>query len=332
MTAAAAVTGAGIGAGEPGTETGAAIGEGPGTMTGAGAGASAGIATRARTLLELVRAPAALTVLGDTLAGAAASGRHAAPGRTVRLAFASTCLYWAGMALNDYADREVDAEERPHRPLPSGRISPRTALATAAALTGAGLAAAAADGRDSLAVAAPLAATVWAYDLSLKNTPYGPAAMAAARGLDVLMGAGARGARRALAPAALLAGHTYAVTAVSRKETLGAGASLPAGALAATGAVGLVAAALTPATAGPVRRATSTVLLGGYVLAAGSAQLTATVHPDATRLKRAVGAGIHAMIPLQAALTARGGSVRAALTLLAAYPLAKRLSRKVSPT
>ncbi|MFG2840920.1 SCO3242 family prenyltransferase [Streptomyces zaomyceticus] len=295
-------------------------------------GTAAAFVTRTRTALELLRAPAALTVLGDTLAGAAASDRPATAGRRARLALASTCLYWAGMALNDYTDREVDAEERPHRPLPSGRISPRAALATATALTGAGLAAAAADGPDSLAVAVPLAATVWAYDLSLKNTPYGPAAMAAARGLDVLMGAGARGVRHALAPAALLAGHTYAVTAVSRKETLGAGASLPAAALAATGTVALLTAALTPPPARRAHRAMSTALLGGYVLAAGSAQLTATVRPDATHLRRAVGAGIHAMIPLQAALTVRGGSVRAVLPLLAAYPLAKRLSRKVSPT
>ncbi|MFF8835851.1 SCO3242 family prenyltransferase [Streptomyces sp. NPDC015130] len=289
------------------------------------------IGAKARAFAELVRAPAALTVLGDTLAGAAASGRPAAP--TGRLAAASTCLYWAGMALNDYADREEDAEERPARPVPSGRVSPRAALATATALTAAGLtAAAAAGGRDTLAVAVPLAATVWAYDLGVKNTRYGPAAMAAARGLDVLMGAGARRARRALAPAALLAGHTYAITAVSRRETLGAGASLPAGALAATGAVGLVTAALTPPATARAHRVVSTALIGGYALAAGSAQLAATVRPDATHLKRAVGAGIHAMIPLQAALTARGGSVRTALSLLAAYPLARSLSRKVSPT
>ncbi|WP_043229246.1 SCO3242 family prenyltransferase [Streptomyces sp. NRRL F-5193] len=291
-----------------------------------------GAAAKARALAELVRAPAALTVLGDTLAGAAASGRPAAPGRTARLAAASTCLYWAGMALNDYADREVDAEERPHRPVPSGRISPRTALVTAAALTGAGLTAAASAGRDALAVAVPLAATVWAYDLALKHTPYGPAAMATARGLDVLMGAGAHRARRGLVPAALLAGHTYAVTAVSRRETLGASASLPAGALAVTGAVGLAAASLTPPATARAHRAAQAVLLGGYALAAGSAQLAAAVRPDAPRIERAVGAGIHAMIPLQAALTARGGSVRAALALLTAYPLARSLARKVSPT
>ncbi|MGW4892867.1 SCO3242 family prenyltransferase [Kitasatospora sp. NPDC004240] len=306
-----------------------------GTDTAAAArtdGRGPGAAAKARAVLELVRAPAALTVLGDTLAGAAASGQPVTARRTARLAAASACLYWAGMALNDYADRHLDAEERPARPLPSGRIGPRTALATATALTAAGLTAAATAGRDTLAVAVPLAATVWAYDLALKDTPYGPAAMAAARGLDVLMGAGALRTREALAPAALVAGHTYAVTAVSRRETLGAGAALPAGALAATGAVGLIAAALTPPTATRAHRAATTVLLGGYVCAAGSAQLAATVRPDATHLRRAVVAGIHAMIPLQAALTARGGSPRAALPLLAAYPLARSLSRKVSPT
>ena len=76
----------------------------------------------ARDLAELVRAPAALSVPGDVVAGAAAAGaplRHA-PG----LAGASVLLYWAGMAANDWADRALDAVERPERPIPSGRIPP----------------------------------------------------------------------------------------------------------------------------------------------------------------------------------------------------------------
>ncbi|MEU6973472.1 SCO3242 family prenyltransferase [Kitasatospora aureofaciens] len=285
--------------------------------------------TGPRVLAELVRAPAALTVLGDTLTGAAAAGRgHGL--RAVRLAAASTCLYWAGMALNDYADRHVDAEERPDRPIPSGRVSPGTALATASVLTGAGLALAA--GRRTLPIAVPLAAAVWAYDLKLKNTPFGPAAMATTRGLDVLMGAGTSRWRGAAPSAAVIACHTYTVTLVSRQETYGATASLPAGALAATTALSLGAAGLCPPVVDPARRATSTALLGGYLLAAGAAQLAAIVRPDAAHLRRAVGAGIHAMIPLQAALIARTGRLRAALPLLAAYPLARRLARKVSPT
>ncbi|MFD8972912.1 SCO3242 family prenyltransferase [Streptomyces sp. NPDC059593] len=292
--------------------------------------------TGPRALVELVRAPAALTVPGDILAGAAAAGRPFR-GSTAGLAAASVCLYWSGMALNDYADRDVDAKERPGRPIPSGRVAPRTALAVATALTGTGLAlAATAGGRRALGVAVPLAATVWAYDLRLKDTPYGPAAMATARGLDVLMGAvtgTGTGAWRSALPAALaVAGHTYALTTVSRKEVEGATASLPAAALATSVALSLTTSASTAARTDRARRAATTALLGGYLAAAGPAQLQAVARPDAARLQRVVAAGIHALIPLQAALTARHGSPRAVLSLLAAYPLARRLSRKVSPT
>ncbi|AVH60999.1 hypothetical protein C4B68_06130 [Streptomyces dengpaensis] len=136
----------------------------------------------------MLRLPALFTVPGDALAGAAAVGARPNP-RTLLAIGSSLCLYGAGMALNDWADRAEDAVERPHRPLPSGRIHPAAALAAAGALTAAGLALAARAGRPSLAVAVPLAATVWAYDLTLKRTPAGPAAMATARGLDVLLGA-----------------------------------------------------------------------------------------------------------------------------------------------
>ena len=61
--------------------------------------------------------------------------------RTAGLVASSSCLYLAGMALNDYADRDVDAVERPGRPIPSGRVSPEFALGLAGALTaGAGAA------------------------------------------------------------------------------------------------------------------------------------------------------------------------------------------------
>lgn len=192
---------------------------------------------------ELLRLPALFTVPGDALAGAAAAGVRPGP-RTLLAIGSSLCLYEAGMALNDWADRAEDAAERPHRPLPSGRIRPAAALTAAGALTGAGLALAAGAGRPALAVAAPLAATVWAYDLALKHTPAGPAAMAAARGLDLLLGAAATGGgtRAALPCAALLGSHTLAVTAVSRRETTGGSVLAPLAALATTGALtGLVA-------------------------------------------------------------------------------------------
>ncbi|MEU5160034.1 SCO3242 family prenyltransferase [Streptomyces sp. NPDC020875] len=153
------------------------------------------IGDRARAWAELFRVSAVLSVPGDALAGAAARGLR--PDRGTLLAVgASVCLYEAGMALNDWADRAEDAAERPHRPVPSGRIAPAAALAAATALTATGLALAARAGRPAAAVATALAATVWSYDLHWKHTRFGPAAMAGARALDLLLGATATGGAR----------------------------------------------------------------------------------------------------------------------------------------
>ncbi|MET9541488.1 SCO3242 family prenyltransferase, partial [Streptomyces sp. NPDC006553] len=219
---------------------------------------------------ELLRVSALFSVPGDALAGAAAAGVR--PGRGTLCAIgASLCLYEAGMALNDWADRAEDAAERPHRPLPSGRIAPSAALAASAALTAAGLALASRAGRPPLAVATALAATVWAYDLGLKHTPAGPGTMATARVLDLLLGAtastgGNGGPRRravhALPSAALLGAHTYAVTAVSRHETQGGSTRTPLAALAVTLAVAGAAAGEGLGT----RPATTTVSSDGLML------------------------------------------------------------------
>ncbi|QHY99332.1 prenyltransferase [Streptomyces sp. S4.7] len=141
-----------------------------------------------RAWAELLRVSALFTVPGDALAGAASAGVR--PNRGTALAVgASLCLYEAGMALNDWADRDEDAVERPHRPIPSGRITPNAALAAAGGLTATGLLLASRAGRPALALSTALAATVWAYDLRLKHTAAGPVAMGAARTLDVLLGA-----------------------------------------------------------------------------------------------------------------------------------------------
>ncbi|MET8976994.1 SCO3242 family prenyltransferase [Streptomyces sp. NPDC004539] len=284
-------------------------------------------------LAKLVRLPAASSVPGDVLAGAVAGGGAVRP-HIVATMVSSAALYWAGMALNDYADATVDAVERPERPIPSGRIPRRTALTTACALTATGLGLAAlAGGRHALRTALPLTAAVWAYDLALKSTPAGPAAMASARALNVLSGA-APGRTAAALPAALLVGaHTYTVTALSRHEVTGAPRTLPATTLAASAATGLATAAL-PA----LRRADRPARIGaaaaalGYLATYGTAQARAAREPSAANVREAVGAGIMGLLPLQAALTAGSGAVRLAGALAVAHPLARRLARKVSPT
>ncbi|MFE1406687.1 UbiA family prenyltransferase [Streptomyces sp. NPDC058770] len=433
----------------------------------------------ARAWAELLRVSALFTVPGDALAGAAATGRS--PGRGTALAVgASLCLYEAGMALNDWADREEDAVDRPHRPLPSGRVAPGAALAAAGALTAAGLGLAARAGRPALVVATGLAATVWAYDLRLKHTPAGPAAMAAARALDLLLGAaatatatpgtteqrrrsagtgtGARagsrpcsgpnadsgavtsgpaaprsggfvrgggsvraggragaggpvragdfaqaggfvrvggfaraggpvraggsvrvggftgvgGSVRAALPAAGLLGvHTYAVTAVSRHEARGGSTAVPLAALATTAALGATilrercdpceqpgavvpvpragrATNPLPFTArgpaqrqrphrpspppAPATRLLLTALTGAYLRTATGPLLHAALNPSPPLTQRAVGAGIRAAIPLQAALAVRAGATGTGMAVMGLVPLARALARKVNPT
>jgi 4-hydroxybenzoate polyprenyltransferase len=283
-----------------------------------------------RAYAELVRAPAALTVLGDTLAGAAAAG---APlrGKRLLLPLSSVALYWSGMALNDWADRGLDATERPERPIPSGRISPRAALTAAVALSATGLGlAAVAGGRDALAVAVPLAAAVWSYDTVLKDTAAGPLAMAACRGLDVLLGAGRERAVDALPAAAVMAGHTLGVTALSRGEVRGATSGAARAVLGGTAVTTLA----TIARPGRTWRHRLGALAGAatYAVTVGRAQLAAVRDPGAGAVRSATKTGIHGMVPLQCALVARGGSPAVAAGLALVLPLAHKLSRKVGPT
>ncbi len=276
-------------------------------------------------LAELVRLPAALTVPGDTLAGGAAAGAHDGARRAL-LPAASVLLYWSGMALNDYADRHLDADERPERPIPSGRIAPGQALGLAAGLSAAGLGLAAwAGGRSAARTGLALTGVVWAYDLLLKNGPAGPVAMAAARGLDVLLGAGGPG-RGADVPAALLAAHTAGVTLLSRGEVHG---STPATAAVTTAGTALTAAAA-GLSGGP--RPLPLALAATYGVTVGRAQAAAVGRPDAATVRAATGAGIRGMIPLQATLLAAAGSPRTALGLLAMGPVVKTAAKVVSPT
>ncbi|MFD5437111.1 SCO3242 family prenyltransferase [Kitasatospora sp. NPDC127067] len=299
-----------------------------------------------RPWLDLVRAPAALTVLGDTVAGAVAAGRPLR-GRRLALPLASVALYWSGMALNDWADRAVDALERPERPVPSGRITPGAALAAAAGLGATGLALAGlAGGADALRIAVPLTAAVWAYDTVLKPTPAAPLGMAACRGLDVLLGAGSGHWRAAGVPALALATHTLGVTALSRGEVHGGRSADARLAVAATAVTALLAG--TGRAASARHRTAGALCALGYAATTGAAQLAAgparstgrtadgtaggTAGGTAAAVRTATVAGIHGMVPLQAGLAARLGSLPAAALVLGALPLARRLSTRRSPT
>lgn len=289
---------------------------------------------------DLLRLPSLLSVPGDALLGAAVSGEQRNPRSLPGLVASSMCLYAAGMALNDYADRDVDAHERPHRPIPSGRIGPGFALGLASVLTAAGLTlAAAAGGRRSLTVAVPLAAAVWGYDLAAKHTRWGPVVMSICRSLDVMMGAGGLGDRRAWPAAGVVGGHIAMITTVSRRETEGGTRTLALGALAGSAAVTLTAArhALDASEdAGiirrPIRGVVALALLGAHEITMLRAELDAAKDPAPKNLQKIVGSGVLGLMPLEAGMLAGSGRPGRAVLLGAGWWLARRLARKRSVT
>ncbi|MBW8888015.1 MAG: UbiA family prenyltransferase [Fibrobacteres bacterium] len=141
-----------------------------------------------RAFFSLVRIPTVFSSMSNAYAGWWIGG-----GRGLEwplwAGVASAALFiMAGMALNDVADKDVDARERPNRPIPSGAISLRAAWTLSLGMMALGLA--------ILAVAHPLSAlfglalcaAIFAYNFWLKGGPFGPAAMGLCRALNLFTG------------------------------------------------------------------------------------------------------------------------------------------------
>ena len=142
-----------------------------------------------RALLQLVRFPAVFTVIADVMMGFLLTSPTLIAAPFFKLLAASVCFYWAGMVLNDVFDAKQDAEQRPHRPIPSGRISARLAAAIGVGLLIAGIAISWTIGLASLRLGLLLALAIVLYDAVLKQTPLAPIAMGACRFFNILLAA-----------------------------------------------------------------------------------------------------------------------------------------------
>lgn len=210
-----------------------------------------------RAYAQLVRLPNLFTAWADILLGWLVVGGSGS-GLGLALA-ASSCLYTAGMVLNDFFDAAVDARERPQRPIPSGRISRRTAgfLGLLLLLAGVAFAALLPGPEDTLGwpIAPPLAVSlvlafcIVLYDGVLKVTPVGPVVMGTCRFLNVLLALCSPGywpAWRLVWPAAGVGLYIVGVTWFARKEAeTSSRATLSLG-------VGFMVLAVLTATAAPV--------------------------------------------------------------------------------
>ena len=92
-----------------------------------------------KTLLTLGRTSNLPTVWSNMLAGAVLSGATFGPAPMLVLLLCGSAFYEGGMFLNDAFDAEVDARERPGRPIPAGQASRGSVFAIGFGLLGGGL-------------------------------------------------------------------------------------------------------------------------------------------------------------------------------------------------
>ncbi len=120
-------------------------------------------------MFELVRPINCLLAGLAVLIGVVVAGGGELPYAAGVALVAAALISGAGNAVNDYFDRDIDAINRPHRPIPSGRLSARTALILAGCLFGAGVVLAALINPSCFALAALNSVVLFTYSAELKR-------------------------------------------------------------------------------------------------------------------------------------------------------------------
>ena len=152
------------------------------------------LSSRLLAYLQLTRLPNVFTAMADIFMGFWLTHETLSPiGVFILLLIASSCLYSAGMVLNDVFDVEQDRRERPFRPIPSGRVALKSAMFLGWSLLSWGIAAGwgaatlVNQNRPGMIVLGLSVAIVF-YDRVAKRTAFGPIVMGGCRFLNVLLG------------------------------------------------------------------------------------------------------------------------------------------------
>jgi hypothetical protein len=183
-----------------------------------------------KTLLELGRVSNLPTVASNVLGAAALTGAPLARVPVAITLLSGGLFYVGGMLLNDAFDAQIDARERPERPIPSGRATRGNVFALGFGLLGAGLALLvllvtlghAVGGFRLAAAGAGTAAAVVLYDRFHKGISWSPVLMGLCRAGLYAMGAYAVSAAppdAVAAAAVLLLLYVVGLTHIARFET-----------------------------------------------------------------------------------------------------------------
>lgn len=181
--------------------------------------------------LRLGRVSNLPTVWTNVLAGVVLAGAFVAPGPLAVLILALSLFYIGGMYLNDAFDRQIDARERPERPIPAGLVRATTVFTAGYGLLVAGLVALVAEaawvgpGRYWPAILSGLAlgGVIVFYDAHHKANPWSPLLMGLCRVLVYVTAAFAVAGHLeppVLAGAAVLLSYLIGLTYVAKQENL----------------------------------------------------------------------------------------------------------------
>lgn len=278
--------------------------------------------------LQMMRPANIVTAWADILVGFAVSGLSISidiNGQVLPLIWlllATTGLYGGGVVFNDVFDAELDAKERPERPIPSGRASLPGAILLGSLLLTAGVMAALQVSWFSAVLAGIIASAALCYDAIAKHHfLLGPINMGFCRGGNWLLGVSAIPAMvgdrwyLALIPIVYIA----AITAISQGEVQG-GKSV-------TGAIALLLMAMVISSVFALTILPSYQVLATLPFAALLAGriippfLAATREPSPDRIRVAVKAGILSLIVLDATVAAGFAGLPYAIFVLILLPI-----------
>ncbi|WP_045052696.1 UbiA-like protein EboC [Aliterella atlantica] len=254
--------------------------------------------------LQIIRPANIVTAWADILTGFAVTSLDN-PLPLAWLLLATTGLYGGGVVFNDVFDAELDAQERPERPIPTGRASIRGATILGSSLLIVGVVAAAQVSLFSALIAASIALAALVYDAWNKHHPIlGPLNMGCCRGGNLLLGMSAFPllVRECWFLALIPILYIAAITAISRGEVHGGKSSTGKVALLLLAIVlgGLIALGLLP-NYFVVAALPFLVLFAGRVL---PPFIRATYDPSADTIRKAVKTGVLSLILLDATVAA----------------------------
>lgn len=286
--------------------------------------------------LQLMRPANIITAWADILLGYAAAGVIGDNIEITTLSWlilATTGLYGGGVVFNDVCDAQLDAVERPERPIPSGRATLTGAIALGTILLFLGIIAAAFVSRLSAILAITVAVTALIYDKWGKHQTFlGPINMGLCRGGNLLLGVSAIPSAVSdlwylvLIPIIYIA----AITAISQGEVHGGRKTTGIMAIALVSIVinSVLCLALLP----EYTLLITIPFLALFTILVLPPFIEAALNPSPELIQTAVKAGILSLIVLNATIAAGFTNWIYGLLVLALLPLSRFLGRMFAIT